>query len=278
MNGAGYLERPFTELRQRPRVRVPAPFVCSFSPFGWMSGWRGNGDGLGVVFDVSMTGARVLSETAPQRGDRIAVNLRLPKQISPMNVDVATVRWSTDQTFGLEFVTLSPVATMRLRKFMALTLPDRTEALHDVAWKFVHDKEPSPFGRRYLDPSRLDYSVDSLRHVNEYLVRIRIDKDVEKVWNVVVLGAGAYLGEVIRRNDTKHSWRWIDYDGGKSVDPTSFGALGRVIGTAAVLYGGKSDFAFPLAQVEKYLHNGSANDLYCFAQAIIAGDWFDLSV
>ncbi len=270
MNGTSYPEKPFTELRQCPRVRVPAPFVCSFSPFGLKS-WRGgNRDGLGVVFDVSMTGARVVSETAPQQGDWIALNLRLPKQLSPMNVEAATVRWSADQTFGLEFVTLSPVATMRLRKFMAQTLPDRTEALHDVAWKFIHDTESLPPGLRHLDPSQLDYSIDSLRHVHTYLDRIRTETDVEKVWNVVVLGAGAYVGEVIRRSDTKHAWRWIDYDGAKSVDPTSCEAFGRVVGAAAVLYGGKSDFVFPLAQVEKYLRNGSQDDLHCFARAIIA--------
>lgn len=116
------LEREYssTDLRQHPRVRVPIPFTCSFSRLG-MTKWLMRGSaGLGVVFDVSMKGARLVTESAIQPGDRMSISLRLPNQISPMNVDVATVRWEREHTFGLEFLSLSSAAEWRLRKFLSL--------------------------------------------------------------------------------------------------------------------------------------------------------------
>ncbi len=108
------------DLRQHPRLRVSAPFVCSFSRLG-LAKWLGRGgDGIGVVFDVSMRGAKVMSESGIQRGDRVSVTLALPNQVSPMTVEEATVRWEREQVYGLEFVDLSPVAEMRLRKFITI--------------------------------------------------------------------------------------------------------------------------------------------------------------
>ena len=109
-----------SELRQHPRLRILAPFVCVFSRIGltrWLSADR---DGLGVVLDVSLKGVRVMSAVTMTPGDQLAVSLRLPNQISTMNTD-AIVRWGNDQTFGLEFATLSRTAEMRLRKYLTQT-------------------------------------------------------------------------------------------------------------------------------------------------------------
>lgn len=109
-----------TQLRRHPRLRVTAPFPCSFARVGlkkWLTVERG---GLGVVYDVSTKGVRVMTEAAINPGDQIAISLRLPNQVSSMFVDLATVRWGKDQTYGLEFDELSPIADMRLRKFLNL--------------------------------------------------------------------------------------------------------------------------------------------------------------
>jgi hypothetical protein len=120
MNGTIGQEHFSVDLRQHPRLRVPAPFVCSLSRLG-LAKWLGRGTGgIGVVFDVSMKGAKVMSEAGIQRGDRLSVSLSLPNQVSPMTVEEATVRWERDQVYGLEFVDLSPVAEMRLRKFITI--------------------------------------------------------------------------------------------------------------------------------------------------------------
>jgi len=107
-----------TELRRHPRLRVPAPFACSFARIGlqrWLAAERA---GLGVVLDVSMKGARVMSPASMNAGDQLTISLRLPDQTATMNVD-ATVRWGSRHTFGLEFTVVSQLAESRLRKFLS---------------------------------------------------------------------------------------------------------------------------------------------------------------
>ena len=106
------------ELRQHPRVRVPAPFPCSFARVGlerWLSSER---TGLGVVLDVSIKGAKVMSVATMNPGDHLAMSLRLPDQPTVISVD-ATVRWGSEQTFGIEFTTVSRANETRLRKFLS---------------------------------------------------------------------------------------------------------------------------------------------------------------
>lgn len=107
-------------MRRCTRVRVAAPFACAFSRLGlnrWASADRG---GLGVVLDVSMMGAKVMSATAMKPGDHLVVSLRLPDQAGSTNVD-ATVRWEKNQMFGVEFSSISQSAEGRLRKFLSRT-------------------------------------------------------------------------------------------------------------------------------------------------------------
>lgn len=146
---------------------------------------------------------------------------------------------------------------------------DQTRALSELAQIFYQDRET--LGRELLDPRKLDYSVESLRHVDAYLEAVRKNKDLQKSWNRTVLRAGAYVGEVIRRNDKNAQWHWVDHDGAQAINPKYFGALGKSIATAAVLFDGKGGFAFPLEKVEKYLDNGSADSVYFFAQVVMGG-------
>jgi PilZ domain-containing protein len=116
-----------SELRRQTRLRILAPFVCAFSRIGltrWLADDRA---GLGVVLDVSLRGARVMSAVAMTPGDQLAISLRLPNQLAAMNAD-ATVRWGKDQTFGLEFFPLSRTAESRLRKYLTLSSPDQISA------------------------------------------------------------------------------------------------------------------------------------------------------
>lgn len=112
----------FLDIREHKRVRVPVPFSCSFSRLGIARWFNGNAHGLGVVYDVSIKGARVSSEATIVPGDEISVVLKLPLQASPLAVERATVRWAKNQTFGLEFTSLPATSAARLRKFFALHL------------------------------------------------------------------------------------------------------------------------------------------------------------
>jgi hypothetical protein len=107
-----------TESRRYPRLRIPAPFACSFARIGLQRWAAAERAGLGVVLDVSLNGAKVMSPASMNQGDQLAVSLRLPDQTATMNVD-ATVRWGNRHTFGLEFIALSQRAETRLRKFLS---------------------------------------------------------------------------------------------------------------------------------------------------------------
>ena len=107
-----------TELRRHLRVRVLAPFACSFVRIGlqrWLAAERA---GLGVVLDVSLNGAKVMSPVSMNPGDQLAISLRLPDQTGAMNVD-ATVRWGSRHIFGLEFTAVSQLAETHMRKFLS---------------------------------------------------------------------------------------------------------------------------------------------------------------
>lgn len=105
------------QLRKHPRVRVSAPFPCSLTRVGFLR--KGAVEqGLGIVYDVSAKGMRVMTEAVITPGDRIAMSLRLPNQTASMLIETATVRWGKEQTYGVEFERLSPNDNKHLQAFM----------------------------------------------------------------------------------------------------------------------------------------------------------------
>jgi len=106
------------ELRRFPRHRVSAPFPCAFSLLGLKRWAAADRNGLGVVLDLSLTGAKVMSTAAMTPGDHLAVSFRMPDQVATMQVD-ATVRWINDQLMGLEFLSMPVAVEARLKKFLA---------------------------------------------------------------------------------------------------------------------------------------------------------------
>ena len=119
MRGLPAYKETSTQLRRHPRVRVSAPFPCSFALISLNRRLALAQGDLGVVYDVSTKGARLMTEAVISPGDRIAISLQLPHHASPTFIDLATVRWGKQQTYGVEFEGLSPVADTRLQKFMA---------------------------------------------------------------------------------------------------------------------------------------------------------------
>ncbi len=113
------LEGSFLDLRRHPRVRVEAPFACALARKGIKSWWSSESRGLGVVFDVSIGGAKVMTETPIRLGERMSVTLNLPRQAAPMQIEVATARWVTGATVGIEFLSFSPESEWRLRKYLS---------------------------------------------------------------------------------------------------------------------------------------------------------------
>ncbi|MDZ4732964.1 MAG: PilZ domain-containing protein [Nitrospirota bacterium] len=106
--------------RRHPRVRISAPFVCALSRCQSRRWLRRSSIDLGVVYDLSIRGARVSTEAEIRPGDEVTLSLHLPKQIKPADIAIATVRWTKDQFFGLVFTELSPAAQNRLKKYVAI--------------------------------------------------------------------------------------------------------------------------------------------------------------
>ncbi|BCA56992.1 hypothetical protein W02_41320 [Nitrospira sp. KM1] len=106
--------------RRHPRVRIAAPFTCALSPIRARRWLRRTTIDLGVVYDLSIRGARVSTEAVIHPGDEIAISLRLPKQIKSAEIAVARVRWSKDSFYGLAFTKLSPSSYSRLKKYVAI--------------------------------------------------------------------------------------------------------------------------------------------------------------
>ncbi len=106
------------EARRGPRLKVAVPFPCGFARVGLSRWGSAEKTGYGIVFDLSVKGARVMSPVSMSVGDTLAMSLRLPQQPTVMTVD-ATVRWHRDDSFGLEFSAISRTADLRLKKFLA---------------------------------------------------------------------------------------------------------------------------------------------------------------
>ena len=139
----------------------------------------------------------------------------------------------------------------------------------EISHLFFQTSDDPTIGADLLAPSALDYSIESLATVDDYLDKVRQHKDITSVWNKVALRCGAYVGEVVRRNCQKRELHWVDYENALKLDNASFRQMGQSIGNSVSLYGGNSWFCFPLAKVDKFLENGREDSVHSFARVII---------
>jgi hypothetical protein len=148
------------------------------------------------------------------------------------------------------------------------------EALSELGQMFALPEavadDPTP-GTELLDPSRLDFTVESLGFVDDYLDQMR-KRNLEEggdAYYKLVLRCGAYVGEVIRRNATGKTYHWLDYKGGLQISKR-IADFGESLGSAAILWDSATGLTFPLGKVQKFLDNGREDSVQFFAQAILA--------
>ncbi|MES3032234.1 MAG: hypothetical protein V4699_03270 [Patescibacteria group bacterium] len=149
---------------------------------------------------------------------------------------------------------------------------DLTLDIASVAAFLVNDSGsdlPNPL-KEFLNSSKLDYSLESLKYVDSYLNEVR--KNRKNLTNdqlvKVVVRCGAYCGEVVRKL-SKKSLYWIDYDTAIVADPR-VKSFDKSLYTFYILFAEPMDFSFPLAKAGKYLDNGPEDSLYAFA--LVVGD------
>ena len=147
------------------------------------------------------------------------------------------------------------------------------QALSELGQMFASPEliadDPTP-GTELLDPSRLDFTLESLGFVDDYLDQMRQRQPVEDSDDYVklVLRCGAYVGEVIRRNAKGNTYHWLDYKGAVKINK-SIADFGESLGGAAVLWDGATGLTFPLAKVQKFLDNGREDSVQFLAKVII---------
>ena len=97
-----------TQQRQHVRyqVEIPATFA-------------GDHTGIGIVYNLGKGGCKVVSDLAVQSGALISVHLRIPEQAPGITIRAATVRWTLELEFGVEFLEMQEPEQARLNQFLA---------------------------------------------------------------------------------------------------------------------------------------------------------------
>lgn len=98
------------ERRKCPRFSVMLPAVFS-----------GERSGGGMVLDLSLEGCRIRSAAPIQKGDYIRVRMDLIG--ATLNGELAVVRWSREDEFGVELIRMEQEQQVRLREFLNLFSP-----------------------------------------------------------------------------------------------------------------------------------------------------------
>ena len=96
------------DLRQHPRYPVQCGIAFSGDDF----------EGEGTVMNLSKGGWRITSNQIVPKGEYLALRVRVPDHEVPLEVDLAAVRWSSGQEFGLEFIRMKPEEQERHNQFI----------------------------------------------------------------------------------------------------------------------------------------------------------------
>ncbi len=98
-----------TNRRQHARYKVALPST--------FHGERVNGEG--TVVDISTGGCRIRSEASVFTGDYIGITIRLSGETAVLSVELAAVRWSIGNEFGVEFIRVEAEQQKHLRAVVA---------------------------------------------------------------------------------------------------------------------------------------------------------------
>src|SRR5262245_50220594 len=145
------------------------------------------------------------------------------------------------------------------------------QALSELGQMFASPEliadDPTP-GTELLDAARLDFTVESLALVDDYLDQMRQRNLEGEDYGKVVLRCGAYVGEVILRNAKGKTYHWLDYKGALKINK-DIAAFGESLGSAAVLWDSATGLTFPLGKVMKFLDNGREDSVQFFAKVMM---------
>jgi hypothetical protein len=100
-------------MEQRKHARYHVEYAGSFS------GERIRANG--VILDLSKEGCRARSGVTVGKGEFCGVLIDVPRDETPLHVDLAVVRWAQGQEFGMEFIRMTTDYQQRLRELIRTT-------------------------------------------------------------------------------------------------------------------------------------------------------------
>ncbi len=121
---------------------------------------------------------------------------------------------------------------------------------------------------KHLKQDALDYSLDSLHVLDRYLTHLHahIEEIEDQQYTNVVLAAGCYVGEVMRRL-TGEKYEWVNYDD-YFPDHPDLSHVPEGPGTGAVLVSSNGQsMRMPLNKIARYLGEGPENSTHYFVAA-----------
>ena len=104
-----------TEQRINARYQVEFPAAI-----------EGDYHGIGIVYNLGIGGCKVVSQLGVKCGSLLRVHLQVPDQIGAITIRAATVRWTMELEFGIEFLEMLEQERIRLEKFLTTQLPSAT--------------------------------------------------------------------------------------------------------------------------------------------------------
>ena len=132
---------------------------------------------------------------------------------------------------------------------------------------FLFEEDPT-LERDFLLNANLEFSLESLKKIDDYLEKIKSHPEFENNYSKIVLRVGAYVGQVIKLN-SKKNFHWYDFENSIKIN-RELEQFGESIATVALLIDKDNDETlFPLAKVCKFLENGREDSVYFFAQVAI---------
>jgi hypothetical protein len=95
---------------QRQHVRYQVEFPATFA---------GDHAGIGIVYNLGMGGCKVVSDLEVTDGALLTVHLQVPEQTMAITIRAATVQWTLEHEFGVEFHELQELERTCLEQFLA---------------------------------------------------------------------------------------------------------------------------------------------------------------
>jgi len=96
------------EQRQHVRYQVECPAT-----------FEGNHAGIGIVYNLGIGGCKVVSDLEVKNGTLLTMHLQIPEQTSAITIRTASVQWTLELEFGVEFLEMQELERARLEQFLA---------------------------------------------------------------------------------------------------------------------------------------------------------------